>query len=526
MPNRRPVGRRAGAAASATVSRRRRSRSRRATTRGPLAPRGFDVGWRRVAAAVRDGLERARQLVERLRAEHAPHLVRRDRRPVADRATVAEAQQPGAEPQAQRVVEPPVALGRVGARSSSSGSSDSLAAASRLARRRASALPAARARPCSRRTRSRDHDDGEREHEQRAAGGTCESTRPNQSTMPCSRSPSQFSGLRNGRGVGDGAELAAARGCRARRRARVRVTGRPRPRTRAHRGDRHLHVERFVADAQVEVERDDRGRDERRGEHRRRSCWRCPARSTSAVGLAAVADQMLSAGRERGVRAARRAGWRVSDDAEHVPEVRLRELDRPAHRREHAPALEDHDRDRDREERLRRERCRRRTEQQADELAERRRARRRRARRRSAGRPCGPPARPARRSRRTASATMRVVTAATNAWVRTPTTSTTTVAASCARLVSNCGVALPLMRHAEAVGLRREQHDREEHLHRHDDDRGVPHELAEPRRGTAPRPRRGSRRSPEAADPVPLPRTLTGRTLGAAAPPTRVTACG
>ena len=69
----------------------------------PLAARGVEIGWHRVAAAVRDRLERARQLVERLGAERTAHLVGRDRRPVADRAAVAEAEQPGAEAEPERV---------------------------------------------------------------------------------------------------------------------------------------------------------------------------------------------------------------------------------------------------------------------------------------------------------------------------------------------------------------------------------------------------------------------------------------
>ena len=77
-----------------------------ATTRGHSRRAVSRSGGAGVAPAVRDGLERARQLVERLRAEHAAHLVGRDRRPVPDRAAVAEAQQPGAEAQAERVVEP------------------------------------------------------------------------------------------------------------------------------------------------------------------------------------------------------------------------------------------------------------------------------------------------------------------------------------------------------------------------------------------------------------------------------------
>ena len=63
----------------------------------------------------------------------------------------------------------------------------------------------------------------------------------------------------------------------------------------------------------------------------------------------------------------------------------------------------------------------------------------------------------------------------------TPTTSTTNVAASWARVVSSCGRRAPGERQAEAVRLRRQQHEREEHLHRHDDDRRVPDELAEAR---------------------------------------------
>ena len=39
---------------------------------------------------------------------------------------------------------------------------------------------------------------------------------------------------------------------------------------------------------------------------------------------------------------------------------------------------------------------------------------------------------------------------------------------------------VPADRHGEVIGLRGEEHEREQHLHRYHDDRGVPHELAEP----------------------------------------------
>ena len=158
--------------------------------------------------------------------------------------------------------------------------------------------------------------------------------------------------------------------------------------------------------------------------------------------------------------------------------MRLRQLERAAHRREHAPALQDHDRYRHREERLRRERA-----DDAQERARRsrtgRRARRPRAPRRTVGRPCARPAPPARRARRirrrrSGSSPRR----RTRGSGRRP-TSTTTRAASCARLVSNCGVALPLMDTLKWSGCADSMHEREEHLHRHDDDRRVPNELAE-----------------------------------------------
>src|SRR5204863_4289236 len=53
-------------------------------------------------------------LLERLRAEHAAHFVGGNGRAIANRAPRAEAQETRAEAQAQRLVEPARALGRVG----------------------------------------------------------------------------------------------------------------------------------------------------------------------------------------------------------------------------------------------------------------------------------------------------------------------------------------------------------------------------------------------------------------------------
>src|SRR5258706_7461381 len=60
----------------------------------PFAPRRVDVGWFGVASAVRNLVERSCELVEGFGAEHAPHFVGRDRRAVADRAAIAQPQQP------------------------------------------------------------------------------------------------------------------------------------------------------------------------------------------------------------------------------------------------------------------------------------------------------------------------------------------------------------------------------------------------------------------------------------------------
>ena len=73
-----------------------------------------------------------------------------------------------------------------------------------------------------------------------------------------------------------------------------------------------LHVERLVADAQVEVQDDDRGRDERCREHRRRSCSRCSGRSPTATVPSPTRRTRLHAGGERDVRAIAASSWAVS----------------------------------------------------------------------------------------------------------------------------------------------------------------------------------------------------------------------
>ena len=59
-------------------------------------------------------------------------------------------------------------------------------------------------------------------------------------------------------------------------------------------GDRHLHVEGFVTDAQVEVERNHGGGDERRGDQTTRCVLTIPCAITSEVGLPPCAAHRLS----------------------------------------------------------------------------------------------------------------------------------------------------------------------------------------------------------------------------------------
>ena len=74
-----------------------------------------DVGRpRRARPPYVDVFERRGELVERVRAEQRAHFGRRQRRPVVDRAAIAEPQQPGAEPQPHRALEIAVAFGGVG----------------------------------------------------------------------------------------------------------------------------------------------------------------------------------------------------------------------------------------------------------------------------------------------------------------------------------------------------------------------------------------------------------------------------
>ena len=263
IPNRRAGGRtRRSRRVAATVS-RPSALPRPSTTRGHSRRGGVDVGRLGVAAAVRDRLERARELVERSRPEHPAHLVGGDRRPVADRAAVAEPQQPGAEAQPQRVVEIAVAFGRVGRAFELVGIFGLVAG--ELGRSPAArvGLPRARGRVATKYA-TRDRDDDDRHDDQPDRPTMSVNTRPNHDTIGCSRSPSQFNWLRNGRGVGADRncrpERMCARGRAASGHGRDHTAARAVPSLR----DRHLHVERFVADAQVEVERDDRGRDERR----------------------------------------------------------------------------------------------------------------------------------------------------------------------------------------------------------------------------------------------------------------------
>ena len=153
-------------------------------------------------AAVRDRLERPRQVVERVGAEHAAHFAGRHRRPVPDRASIPRRNRPARNRRRTASSRSPARSAASAARSSASGSSTFVGRCrcARFARRRPLRRRAGRSRTTQRRPRARR---ARSPSSPRGPTARVTNARPIDSKRPCTGRRATSAALRNGRGVGD-----------------------------------------------------------------------------------------------------------------------------------------------------------------------------------------------------------------------------------------------------------------------------------------------------------------------------------